>query len=97
MPKSSATCQVSICGSFDVHWVDYLGEMLLYADVADGHVRSTTLFGKPPDVAAFIGMLNLLVDLGFKVVACEYRQPDLIEEAGAARAGNRGRLGIGQD
>ncbi len=75
MPQVHATCQVSICGSFDVHWVDYLGDMLLYANVEEGHVSTTTLFGKPPDVAAFIGMMNLLVDLGFRIVACEYHQP----------------------
>ena len=80
MSQARATCKVSIRGSFDVYWVDYLGDMLLHADVAEGHVRTTTLFGKPPDLAAFIGMLNLLADLGFPLVACEYRRADVIQE-----------------
>jgi hypothetical protein len=47
--------------------------MLLRAQVEAGHVRITTLYGKPPDLAAFIGMLSLLADLGFPVIACEYQ------------------------
>jgi hypothetical protein len=80
MSESRATCQVSIRGSFDVHWVDYLGEMLLYADVTDGRVRTTTLFGRPRDLAAFIGMLSMLADLGFHVIACEYQRADPLQE-----------------
>jgi hypothetical protein len=86
MSQARATCQVSIRGSFDVHWVDYLGDMLLDADVTEGHVRTTTLIGKPPDLAAFIGMLSLLADLGFSVVACEYHRGDVIQEAAATEA-----------
>ena len=85
MPQSHATCKISISGSFDVYWVDYLGDMLLHAEVLEGHVRTTTLFGKPPDLAAFIGMLNLLADLGFPVVACEYHRAEAIEEVAASR------------
>ena len=77
MPTAHATCQISIRGAFDVHWVDYLGDMLLHAEVQDGEVRTTTLFGRPPDLAAFIGALSLLADLGFPVVGCTY---DRIEQ-----------------
>jgi hypothetical protein len=86
MACSRATCKVSICGSFDVHWADYLGEMLLHADVSEGRVRTTTLFGNPPDLAAFIGMLNVLADLGFPVLACEYHRVDLAQEVVACSA-----------
>jgi hypothetical protein len=90
MSGSSATCQVTISGSFDLHWVDFLGEMLLYADVAEGHVRSTTLFGKPPDLAAFIGMLNLLADLGFRVIACEYHRANVKQPGTSSNASDAG-------
>jgi hypothetical protein len=72
VPQSGATCKVTIRGSFDVRWVDYVGDMLLHTQIAEGHVQTTALFGKPPDLAAFIGMLNGLADFGFLVVACEY-------------------------
>lgn len=55
-------------------WTDYLGDMLLHAEVEAGQVRTTTLFGKPPDLAAFIGMLSMLADLGFPVIACAYQR-----------------------
>ncbi len=89
MSQVHATCQVSICGSFDVHWADYLGETLLYADVDEGRVRTTTLFGKPRDMAAFIGMLNLLVDLGFPIVACEYHRAAVEPETNADSVNSR--------
>ncbi|MBK8050055.1 MAG: hypothetical protein IPK16_24910 [Anaerolineales bacterium] len=54
-------------------WTDYLGDMLLQVEVQEGEVRTTTLFGKPPDLAAFIGVLSLLSDWGFSVLRCEYR------------------------
>ena len=50
--------------------------MVLRADVEAGQIRTTTLFGEPPDLAAFIGMLSLLADLGFPVIGCEYQQID---------------------
>jgi hypothetical protein len=84
MPQTRATCKVTIRGSFDVRWVDYLGDMLLHAHIAEGHVQTTTLFAKPPDLAAFIGMLTGLADFGFLVIACEYRRPDVSEEVGAS-------------
>ena len=74
MSQTRATCMVSVRGSFDVTWADFLGDMLLHADVVEGHVQTTTIFAKPPDLAAFIGLLNALADFGFLVVACEYHQ-----------------------
>jgi hypothetical protein len=55
-------------------WADYLGDMLLSADVDTGEVHTTTFTGKAPDLAAFIGMLSWLADYGFPVIECEYHQ-----------------------
>ncbi len=74
MLPTNATYRISIRGSFDVLWTDYLGDTLLRAEVDTGQVRTTTLFGKPPVLAAFIGMLSLLADLGFPVIACAYQR-----------------------
>ena len=79
MSPAYATCEISIRGAFDVIWTDYLGDMLLHADVNAGQVRTTTLFGQPPDLAAFIGALSLLADLGFPVIGCEYHRIELEE------------------
>ena len=84
MSQPSDTCKISICGSFDVHWADYLGDTLLRVEVVEGHIRTTTLFGKPPDLAAFIGMLSLLSDLGFPVVECEYHRAEASKEAASS-------------
>ena len=79
MSPVHATCQISIRGAFDVHWEDYLGEMLLHAEVTAGQVRTTTLFGEIPDLAAFVGALDLLQNLGFPVIGCEFRRVNLEE------------------
>ena len=70
------TCQISICGAFDRRWSDYLAEMLLDMVVREGQISITTYSGHPPDLSAFIGMLNLFNDWGVAVIACEYRQSD---------------------
>jgi hypothetical protein len=84
-PAVPATCQISIHGSFDQGWADYLGEMLLDMDVQAGQVNTTTFSGHAPDLAAFIGMLNLFANQGISVIACEYGQNkplDMEESAG---------------
>jgi hypothetical protein len=53
--------------------------------VTEGEIQTTTLFGQPIDLAAFLGTIHLLVDLGFPIIAFEYQQADPIEAA----AGNR--------
>ncbi len=79
MPQSRASCKIVIRGSFDVSWADYVGEMLVDVEVKEGKVRTTTLFGQPIDLAAFLGTLHMLVDLGFPVIAFEYQQADVID------------------
>jgi hypothetical protein len=81
LSSAFTTCKISILGSFDTVWADYLGDMLLNAEVQEGQIRTTTLIGQPSDISAFIGMLNLLVDLGFPVIAVEYQQTALLEAA----------------
>jgi len=81
MPQARASCKIVIRGSFDVSWVDYVGEMLVDAEVKEGKIRTTTLFGRPIDLAAFLGTLHMLVDLGFPVMAFEYQQANPIEAA----------------
>jgi hypothetical protein len=82
MPQACASCKIVIRGSFDVSWVDYVGEMLVDVEVEEGKIQTTTLFGQPIDLAAFLGTLHMLVDLGFPVTAFEYRQADPIEAVG---------------
>jgi hypothetical protein len=72
-------CQISIRGAFDRRWSDYLGEMLLDMVVQEGQISITTFSGHPPDLSAFIGMLNLFNDQGAAVIACAYRQSDPLQ------------------
>jgi hypothetical protein len=81
MPQPHASCKIVIRGSFDLSWADYLGEMLVDVQVEEGKIRTTTLFGQPIDLAAFLGTLHMLVDLGFPVLAFEYQQASLLETA----------------
>ena len=74
MPTTTANCEIQVRGALVELWTDYLGDMVLYASVEAGEVRTTTLLGKTPDLAAFIGILRLLADYGFPVLACEYRR-----------------------
>ncbi len=90
MPQAHAHCKIVIRGSFDVSWADYVGETLVHVQVDEGKIRTTTLFGQPIDLAAFLGTLHLLVDLGFPVIAIEYQQADSLE----AEAGNNIDFGL---
>ena len=81
MPRACPRCRITIRGSFDVKWADYVGEMMVDAQVANGQIQTTTLLGQPIDLTAFLGAIHMLVDLGFPVIACEYRQADPIDAA----------------
>ncbi len=82
MPRTRPRCSITIRGSFDVKWADYVGEMMVDVQVAGGKVQTTTLLGQPIDLAAFLGAIHMLVDLGFPVMACEYQQVEPIDAAG---------------
>jgi hypothetical protein len=79
MPQSHTNCKIAIRGSFDLSWADYLGEMLVDVQVEEGKIQTTTLFGQPVDLAAFLGTLHMLVDLGFPVMAFEYQEASPLE------------------
>lgn len=69
-----AHCKIIVAGPLSECWSDYLGDLLVDAEVEKGHVRTSTLIGQPYDLAAFIGMLNVLSNLGYTVIATEYQQ-----------------------
>ena len=81
MPQARANCRITIRGSFNLSWADYLGDMLAHMQVEQGAVRTTTLIGHPIDLAAFLGTLNMLIDRGFPVMAFEYQQADPLKAA----------------
>ena len=85
MSTVPAICQISIRGAFDRRWADYLGEMLVDMDVQAGQICTTTVSGHPPDLSAFIGMLNLLTNWGVSVIACEYHEGDPLEKEDTLR------------
>jgi len=81
MPQTHPRCSITIRGSFDVKWADYVGEMMVDVQVAEGKIQTTTLLGQPIDLTAFLGAMHMLVDLGFPVMACEYQQAEPIDAA----------------
>ena len=81
MPQTRPRCSITIRGSFDVRWADYVGEMMVDMQVAEGKIQTTTLLGQPIDLAAFLGAIHMLVDLGLPVMAFEYRQAEPINAA----------------
>jgi hypothetical protein len=81
MPQARPHCRITIRGSFDVKWADYVGEMMVDVQVAQGKIETTTLLGQPIDLAAFLGAIHMLVDLGFPVMACEYQQAEPVAAA----------------
>jgi hypothetical protein len=79
MNSQRPSCRIVLHGALNERWVDYLGEMLLYLEVEEGQIQTTTLIGQPPDLIALIGMLNAISNLGFTVIAVEYRRATPIE------------------
>ena len=53
-------------------WADYLGDLLVDVEVEKGQIQISTLIGRPPDLTAYVGMLNVLSNLGFTVISTEY-------------------------
>jgi hypothetical protein len=81
VPQPRPHCSITIRGSFDVKWADYVGDMMVDVHVAEGEIRTTTLLGHPIDLTAFLGAINTLVDMHFPVMACEYYQAEPIDTA----------------
>jgi hypothetical protein len=61
-----------------VKWADYIEALMVDLQVSEGEVQTTTLFGHPIDLTAFLGAINSLVDMHFPVIACEYHQTEPI-------------------
>jgi hypothetical protein len=68
----SAYCKIILSGPLTERWADYLGDLLVDMEVEKGHIQISTLIGRPPDLTAYIGILNVLANLGFTVISTEY-------------------------
>ena len=79
MPQPRPYCRITLRGSFDVKWADYIEALMVDLQVTEGEVQTTTLFGHPIDLTAFLGTINTLVDLHFPVLDCEYHQAEPID------------------
>ena len=69
-----AYCKIILSGPLTERWADYLGDLLVDVEVEKGQIQTSTLIGRPPDLAAYVGMLNAIANLGFTVIATEYQQ-----------------------
>lgn len=72
--------KISMQGSFDVKWADYVGDKLVHVETDEGIPQITTLFGCSVDLSSFLGTLHTFIDLGYPVVAFEYRESGPIGE-----------------
>jgi hypothetical protein len=68
----SAYCKIILSGPLTERWADYLGDLLVDVEVEKGHIQTSTLIGRPPDLTAYVGMLNVLSNLDFTVIYAEY-------------------------
>jgi hypothetical protein len=68
-----AYCKIILSGPLTERWADYLGDLLVDVEVEKGQIQLSTLIGRPYDLSAFIGMLNVLSNFGYTVIATEYR------------------------
>ena len=67
----SATYRISIVGTLDEQWSDYCGGMTIEHDLMRDQYPITVLTGRLLDQAALIGVINLLYDFGFPLLAVE--------------------------
>lgn len=74
MNSQRAYCKIIVSGPLTEHWADYVGDLLVDAEVEKGTIQTSTLIGQPYDLTAYVGMLNALANLGYTVIASEYRQ-----------------------
>ena len=51
---------------------DRVGDLLVDTEVEKGQIQTSTLIGQPPDLTAYVGILNVLSNLGFTVISAEY-------------------------
>ena len=69
-----ASCIIILSGPLTERWADYLGDLLIDTEVERGQIQTSRLIGRPYDLSAYIGMLNVLINLGYTVIATEYQQ-----------------------
>lgn len=81
MSQPRPWCRITLRGSFDMPWADYITALTVDTQVAEGGAQTTTLLGHPIDLTAFLGMINTLVDLHFPVMDCEYHQAEPTDSA----------------
>ena len=72
--SQSAYCKIILSGPLAERWADYLGDLLVDVEVEKGQIQTSTLIGRPYDLSAYIGVLNVLTNLAYSVIATEYRQ-----------------------
>jgi hypothetical protein len=80
MIQSQHSFKITMQGPFNVRWADYVGDKLVHVETDEGKVPTTTLFGYSVDLSAFLGTLHTFIDLGYPVVAFEYRESGSLEE-----------------
>jgi len=78
MPQLLPWCSITLRGTFDVQWADYIEALMVDTQVTEGEIQTTTLLGRPIDLTAFLGAINTLVDMHFPVMDCEYHQVEPI-------------------
>ncbi len=66
-----ARYRIRIEGSLDRRWSEYLGGMAISSLSRSGKPTVTTLTGELSDMAALMGVLNTLYDLGFALLKAE--------------------------
>lgn len=69
-----AHCKIIVSGPLTERWADYLGDLVVDTEVERGQIRTSTLIGRPYDLTAYVGMLSILTNLGYNVIATEYQQ-----------------------
>jgi hypothetical protein len=67
-----AYCKIILSGPLTERWADYLGDLLVDVEVEKGQVQISTLIGHPSDLTAYVGILNVVSNLGFAVISTEY-------------------------
>lgn len=83
MNFQSAYCKIIVSGPLTERWADYLGDLLVDMEVEKGQIQTSLLIGRPPDLTAYIGMLDVLSNLGFTVISAEYASKAPFSEVAA--------------
>ena len=66
-----ASYRICIEGPLDQRWAEYLGGLAISSARQTGEPSVTTLTGELTDVAALMGVLNTVYDLGFTLLEVE--------------------------